>query len=161
MKKLIPILLIGNLLFTAQLYTKYISLENSNVDFSDDILKVRGIVIIDSLGIERAILAAHLPPAQRHGKRMDYSRGVSGLMLYDSEGLERGGYVTDDNYGNIFLTLDSKDEQTALFLAEPQGATTMGIWARTGNRVSFTTSDDEISIDLVENGKKVNIRENE
>lgn len=164
MKKIIVVLLLINLLFTFYVYISHQSSDKRNKDFTNDILKVRGIVVVDSLGIERAILAAHLPEAQRDGGRMYSLRSqsaVSGLMLYDSEGIERGGYVTDDDYGNIFLTLDSKDNQTALFLAEPQGATTMSIWSRTGNKANFTVSETGLNIDFVDNGKKIKINGND
>jgi len=164
MKKIIVVLLLINLLFTFYMYISNNSSEKKIKDFANDILKVRGIIVVDSLGVERAILAAHLPEAQRDGGRMYSSRSqtaVSGLMLYDSEGIERGGYVTDDDYGNIFLTLDSKDNQTALFLAEPQGATTMSIWSRTGNKANFTTSDSGLIIDFIDNGKKIKVRKDD
>jgi hypothetical protein len=55
-------------------------------------------------------------------------------MLYDHEGQERGGYVTGDSYGNIFLSLDSKISQRVLFMAEPQGAAVLKMWEKTGMR---------------------------
>ena len=164
MKKIIVLLLLVNIAFTTYLYFAFVSQNKTNIDLSSEILKVRGIVVVDSLGVERAILAAHLPEAQRDGGRMYSSRSqssVSGLMLYDSEGMERGGYVTDDDYGNIFLTLDSKSDQTALFLAEPQGSTTMSIWSRTGNKTSFSVEDEGLYINLVNNGKKLKLVEYE
>ncbi|QTD38078.1 hypothetical protein JL193_01875 [Polaribacter batillariae] len=163
-EKINKLLVILNLALVCSIVLYHYSLKNRERDFSNDVLKVRGIVIVDSLGVERAILAAHLPEAQRDGGRMFSSRSqtsVSGLMLYDSEGMERGGFVTDDDYGNIFMTLDPKGDQTALFLAEPQGATTMSIWSRSGNKASFTASESELAIDLVENGKKFKIKNND
>lgn len=61
---------------------------------SDTILKVGGIVIVDSLGIERVVIGAHLPdPNFSNGYRVA-ARGklgsVSGVMLFDHEGQERG-----------------------------------------------------------------------
>ena len=160
MKKIIPILLVANLLFTAYVFVLNKSQYESINDFSKDVLKVRGIVVVDSLGVERAILAAHLPEAQRGSGRMYSSRsktGVSGLMLYDSEGLERGGYVTDDEYGNIFLTLDSKDNQTALFMSEPNGNANLSLWSRIGNKLSFTVADQGIWLDAKKDGKNFKI----
>lgn len=164
MKKAILLLLLTNIIFSSYLYVTIRKDEMARDDFSNKILKVRGIVVVDTLGVERAILAAHLPEAQRNGGRLYSGRsqtGVSGLMLYDSEGLERGGYVTDDEYGNIFLTLDSKSNQTAMFLAEPQGATTMRMWSRTGNKVDFLVDDHELKVDMVKKGKKLNIVNND
>ena len=75
-------------------------------------------------------------------------------MLYDSEGQERGGYVTDNDYGNIFLTLDSKTSQRGLFIAEPQGATTLQVWGNNGNKISIGASDEGIQFDIFEDGLK-------
>lgn len=164
MKKTIVILLITNLCLSSYLAFQFWNQKVQLPDLSNDIIKVRGIVVVDSLGIERAILASHLPEAQRDGGRMYSSRSqssVSGLMLYDNEGLERGGYVTDDEYGNIFLTLDSKSDQTAMFLAEPQGATSIALWSRTGNKANFSVEDEGLYINLVDNGKNLKIVEDE
>ncbi len=157
-------LLIGNICFTAYVFLNLKSYKDLGKDYSKDVLKVRGIVVVDSLGVERAILGAHLPEAQREGGRMYSSRSqtaVSGLMLYDSEGIERGGYVTDDDYGNIFFTLDGKTDQTVLFLAEPQGATTLRLWSQSGSIVSLSTSESGSDIELVDKGKTIKLKRDE
>ena len=117
MKKIpIKFLLVLNILFTAVLsYNQYRN-QKIELDFSEKIIKVRGLVVTDSMGVERVIIGANLPDPQGHGNRLDRGSEVSGIMLYDSEGQERGGYVTDNDYGNIFLTLDSKTSQRALFM---------------------------------------------
>ncbi len=129
----------------------------NNANFSDKILKVRGIVIVDSLGVERVIVGSHLPePNFSTGNRIA-ARGkigsVSGVMLYDAEGQERGGYVTDDYYGNAFFTLDSKTQQHVLLIAEPQGSAAFQLWSRNGkNKISLSTDDTEADIELKKNG---------
>lgn len=80
-------------------------------------------------------------------------------MLYDHEGQERGGYVTDDFYGNVFLTLDSKISQRVLFMAEPQGAATLKMWGKNGNQLNLGSSDDGTWLDISNNGKKQNLIE--
>ena len=80
-------------------------------------------------------------------------------MLYDHEGQERGGYVTDDSYGNIFLTLDSKISQRVLFMAEPQGASTLKMWGKNGNQINLGASDDGTWLDVSDNGKKQSLIE--
>ena len=141
--------------------------ENADIelDYSDKILKVRGIVIVDSLGIERVIVGAHLPePNWSFGYRTA-SRGeggsVSGVMLYDHEGQERGGYVTDDGFGNAFLTLDSKTQQQALLLAEPQGGASFMLWDRGNNRVNIGVTDENAKIELTRKNKKIKLYEEE
>lgn len=131
------------------------------LDLSEQVLKVRGVVVVDSLGVERVIIGAPLPPPQLHGLR--YYRGdnseVSGVMLYDAEGQERSGYVTDNDYGNVFLTLDSKTSQRMLFVAEPQGATTLRVWGLNGNRIDLGATDGEAFLKGVNSGNEFNLIE--
>lgn len=138
----------------------------STVSFEDKIIRVRGIIIVDSLGIERAILGSHLPePNWSYGYRTGgrgKTGGISGLMLYDSEGQERGGYVTDDYYGNAFLTLDSKTSQHILLIAEPQGDAALQIWSKNQkNKVSISTGDDRAEIGLRKNNGDIKLYNNE
>lgn len=140
--------------------------DKNKLNFTDKILKVRGIIVVDSLGIERVIVGAHLPePNFATGNRIE-ARGkkgsISGIMLYDSEGQERGGYVTDDYYGNAFLTLDSKTTQHFLLLAEPQGSTTLQLWSRNGkNKISLSTDDSGSEILFKKNNANIKIYEDE
>ncbi|MBN8641205.1 MAG: hypothetical protein J0L86_05265 [Flavobacteriales bacterium] len=138
----------------------------TEVNLIDKIIKVRGVVVVDSLGIERAIIGSHLPePNIANGHRIKVRKkqgSVSGIMLYDSEGQERGGYVTDDNYGNAFLTLDSKTSQQFLLLAEPQGATSLMLYSKNGeNKVSLQANDEDASIELKKNNNDIKFYSNE
>jgi hypothetical protein len=168
MKKVFYILSVINALSLC-FYLYSFSSKNEDIyelNFSDKILKVRGIVIVDTLGIERVIVGSHLPePNFSTGNRIA-ARGktgsVSGVMLYDAEGQERGGYVTDDYYGNAFLTLDSKTAQHFLLIAEPQGSTALQLWSRNGkNKVSISTDDDGASIELKKNENSVKLYSDE
>ena len=126
------------------------------------ILKVKGIVIVDSMGIERVIVGSHLPePNFANGNRLN-ARGkagsVSGVMLYDAEGQERGGYVTDDYYGNAFMSLDSKASMPILLIAEPQGSGSLLLNSRNGkNKVNISVSDDDGTLYFKKNDKEVKI----
>lgn len=95
---------------------------------SEDILRVRGLVVVDENGTERVWIGAPLPEPLILGKRFPRGGNVSGVMLYDDEGNERGGYVTSDDFPNVFFTLDSLGKQHVLFLAEPQGDTALWVW---------------------------------
>lgn len=128
---------------------------------SDTILKVGGIVIVDSLGIERVVIGAHLPnPNFSNGYRVA-ARGklgsVSGVMLFDHEGQERGGYVTDDDYGNAFLTLDSKTQQHLLLISEPQGGASLHMWDRGNNKVKIGVNNQSANLEILSNNQKVTI----
>ena len=157
--KFFKTLLILNLMITGLLCIEYFTNNKSKHDFSDDIVKVRGLVVVDSLGVERVIIGSPLPDPTIHGYRI--SRGenasISGVMLYDAEGQERGGYVTDNSYGNVFLTLDSKTQQNALFIADPLGGGAIQIWGRNGNKISFSAGDEDIYLDLIKNNKAIKI----
>lgn len=155
-------LLILNLFITTGLVIYIVRNNNIEIDLSNEVLKVRGLVVTDSTGVERVIIGTHLPPPQSFGYRFyrGDNSGVSGVMLYDHEGQERGGYVTDDFYGNVFLTLDSKISQRVLFMTEPQGATTLKMWGKNGNQLNLGSSDDGTWLDISNNGKKQNLIEN-
>jgi hypothetical protein len=151
-----------NLFITTCLVIYVVKNNKIELDLSNEVLKVRGLVVTDSLGIERVIVGAHLPPPQTPTGYRNYRgdrSGVSGVMLYDHEGGERGGYVTDDGYGNIFFTLDSKTSQSVLFLAEPQGATSLRMWSQNGNQIELKTSDEETSMDVSNYGKNQSLIE--
>jgi hypothetical protein len=129
-------------------------------DLTNSVLKVRGLVVVDSLGVERVIIGSPLPDPTFHGYRFPRGGeegGISGILLFDSEGQERSGYVTDDYYGNVFLTLDSKTQQSALFIANPEGPSALQLWGRNGNKISFLTSDDDIEVLTIKNGKIVKL----
>lgn len=153
------ILLVINLLVTGYLIINQYLNRNLELDLSNKIISVRGIVITDSSGVERIIIGSQIPDPQGHGYRFSRGASVSGIMLYDSEGQERGGYVTDNDYGNIFLTLDSKTSQRALFIAEPQGAATLQVWGNNGNKISIGAADEGIQFEIIENGINKDIYE--
>jgi len=139
---------------------------STTIDFQDKIIKVRGIVVVDSLGIERVIVGSHLPEPNLvgYGNRANSrgKTGVSGVMLYDAEGQERGGYVTDDNLGNAFLTLDSKTQMQLLLLSEPQGAAAIILNNHDRkNTITLSTDDEDANVTLKKNDKKIKLYENE
>ena len=74
----------------------------------DGITHVRGLVVEDGNRRERVRLGAPLPDPMIHRVRYKRKGAVSGLIISDAEGNERGGYVTSDQFGEAFLTLDLK-----------------------------------------------------
>jgi hypothetical protein len=72
---------------------------------ADSVLVVRAISVVDARGVERVRIAAPLPDPIMLGRRFARGESVSGILIYDSEGNERGGYVTDESR-NAALTLD-------------------------------------------------------
>src|SRR5256714_2930469 len=79
-------------------------------------LKVSELVVVDPKGVERVRLGGDLPDATINGKRVPRGEKVAGVLLYDTTGQERGGYVTWES-GNVGLTLDTRKGQAALFAA--------------------------------------------
>jgi hypothetical protein len=165
--KIFYLLSICNLLAFSFYLFSFSKEENTKViDFQDKIIKVRGIVVVDSFGVERVIIGSHLPEPNlsTYGSRAN-SRGkigVSGVMLYDAEGQERGGYVTDDNLGNAFLSLDSKTQMQLLLLSEPQGAAAIMLNSHDRkNTITLSTSDENASVKLKNNEKNIKLYENE
>lgn len=73
---------------------------------SADTIRVRNIIVADPDNVERVRIAAPLPDPIMLGKRFNRGEAVSGILLFDGEGNERGGYVTSDESRAVALTLD-------------------------------------------------------
>src|SRR5271154_6041389 len=93
-------------------------------------LRVRELAVVDERGTERVLIAAPLPDPMIAGTRHKRDGAVSGMIIADATGTERGGYGTADGYANVLLPLDAQGFQTVLLLAEPDGGTTLRIWNR-------------------------------
>ena len=119
-------------------------------------LTLRRLDIVDSHGVPRVILAAPLPPATALGKVTGRSdRRISGILIADGTGTERGGYVTGDtNDANALLTLDGQGRQTVLLLAEPKGQTLFRIWNDTGSLVMGVSGKNPF-LNVNQDGKAV------
>ena len=85
-----------------------------------DSIKAREVVVVGATGTVRARLGGNLPDAvMANGHVSKRGSIAAGLIIYDEQGIERGGYVTQDEGSNAMLTLDSKFRQSALFVAGP------------------------------------------
>jgi hypothetical protein len=91
-------------------------------------LRVSQLVIVDNRGVERVRIGGDLPDAIVQGKRVPRGSQAAGLLLYDGTGQERGGYLTFSPSGNAALTLDTLDQQVALFVAPPHGGVALRLW---------------------------------
>lgn len=83
-----------------------------------DSLRVRELIVVDDSGTVRARVGGNLPDAVYHGRRMPRGDQAAGVLLYDRDGLERGGYLTFDRSGMVALTLDNRGQQVAIFGAD-------------------------------------------
>lgn len=104
----------------------------------EGILHVRGLIVDDANGRERLRLGAPLPDPMIHGVRQKRSGVISGLLISDAKGNERGGLVTADKSGEAFLGLDAEDEQQVLFLANPGGGVNLDLSDSKGNEAALT-----------------------
>jgi hypothetical protein len=105
----------------------------------DGVIHVRGVVVEDAKGVERLRLGAPLPdPMGKDGVRHARSGAISGLVISDPTGTERGGFATSDKFDEAFLGLDSQKGQEVLFLANPGGGTNLDLFDRAGNEAQIT-----------------------
>lgn len=85
-----------------------------------DSITAREILVVDAQGTIRARMSGDMPDAVMAGGRVA-RRGTkaAGFMIYDEEGIERGGYVTMDTGSNAMLSLDSKHHMVAHMVVGP------------------------------------------
>lgn len=118
-------------------------------------LTVRELTVVDDKGVPRVRLGAPLPDPIVLGRQVPRQGVVSGVMLYDADGDERGGYVTE-SHGDVFLTLDAKRSQQAVFVANRDGGANLSVWSganRNDNYVSVQAVPNPL-IEIVQNGTK-------
>lgn len=125
-------------------------------------LRVRELDIVDGKGVTRVKLAAPLPAPVIAGQQKRTRGGgpagtMSGMLLFDAQGVERSGYATvDKGYSNVLLTLDDKSRQHAMFIAEPAGATTLRLFnGDTQDRVDVAIDGDGPSITMMRRGREI------
>jgi len=120
-------------------------------------LTLRRLDIVDGQGVSRVILAAPLPSATYFGKvRRKTDRQISGILIADATGTERGGYVTSDtDDANAFLTLDAQGHQTVLLMAEPKGQTLFRIWNSDNGSLVMGVSGKNPFLNVNQDGKAV------
>ena len=82
-------------------------------------IRANDITIVDKHGVVRARMSGDMPDAVMFGGRVAKRGGeAAGFMIYDTDGYERGGYVTFD-HDNAMLSLDSKYHMVASLIAGP------------------------------------------
>jgi hypothetical protein len=116
-------------------------------------LRVRELAVVDERGTERVLIAAPLPEPMIAGKRGSRGGVLSGIIISDPTGTERGGYATaDGGYANAIFTLDGQGFQTVLLLAEPDGSTMFRIWNQDKGSVTMGVEDNPF-LNVKQNGK--------
>ena len=114
-------------------------------------IRASEIVVVDPKGVERVRIGGQLPDAVPGKPR---GQQVAGLLLYDQTGRERSGYVTFEPSGNVGLTLDGRQGQTAFFVAGPTGGTALRMW-RGNNWVELRTDEGGARVGAVRSNELV------
>jgi hypothetical protein len=102
-------------------------------------LTVRRLAVIDDKGIERVVISAPAPDPIVRGKREKRSGAASGILIYDRDGNERGGYLSDDTSNGAMLTLDGIDSQVFTVYANDSNGATLSLNNQRGDGVTLTT----------------------
>ena len=97
-------------------------------------------------------LGGDLPDATINGKRVPRGEKAAGVLLYDTTGQERGGYVTWES-GNVGLTLDTRQGQGALFAAGLEGSA-LSMW-HGKDAVELRSDEDGSRITAIQDGRLV------
>ena len=93
-----------------------------------DRLVVRRLDIVDDKGIIRATLAAPTPEPIVDGIQYKRKFPASGLLIFDKDGSERGGYVVADIEGSaVALTEDHANGDAIGWIVKPDGSVTFQI----------------------------------
>jgi len=119
----------------------------------NDVLRIKSLIVVDESGIERVRISGDMPNAVINGKELNRGASAAGVMLYDQDGQERGGYVTFSN-GNVALTLDSKTQQTALFVAGSDGGTALQMWDDNSS-IEIRSDSDGSRLTATKDGKVI------
>lgn len=112
------------------------------------------LVVVDADGTERVRISALIPDAVIGGRLVRRDSDVAGVVLYDANGQERSGYVTERETGNVLLTLDGRERQTALFVADTTGATALRIWGG-DDAIDLRSDSDGARISVIRDGSVV------
>lgn len=122
---------------------QYLSFHKRSKQFpSDSVLMVRGLMIVDDQGTPRLQIGAPLPDPPILGRRISRGSTAHGILLFDSEGNERGSFVTIDESGLVMLSLDETARMAAQFFAYPAGGARMRIRDRDQNIIFMGTTKE-------------------
>jgi hypothetical protein len=117
-------------------------------------LTVKRLAVIDDKGTERVVISAPLPEPMINGKREKRDSPVSGILIYDPKGNERGGYVTSDG-GDLaaLLTLDSENDQ--VFTAYANAGSGATVWVANEKHQNVVMSTHNTAVLEITHGKKI------
>jgi hypothetical protein len=103
-------------------------------------LTLRRLTIVDEKGLQRVVIAAPAPDPIVQGKREKRQGEIAGILIYDKDGNERGGYATANDPSNgAMLTLDATDAQVFTVYANAANGATLSLNSEKGDGVTLTT----------------------
>jgi hypothetical protein len=111
----------------------------------DGVLEVRGLVVKDANGTPRVILGAPVPDPVKDGKPSPRIAPLSGLLILDHLGNERGGYGTASvgDYSEAFITLDdARGREVFTVVANADAGATLTMRNQKGAMALLTTFRD-------------------
>jgi hypothetical protein len=116
---------------------------------------VRRLAIVDENGTERVVIAAPLPDPIIQGKREKRDAPVSGILIFDRKGNERGGYVTSDAQDSAaFLSLDSEKGQVFTAYANADSGATVWLANEKHDAIAFSTHQEPV-LEMIQNKKVI------
>ena len=116
-------------------------------------ITVKRLAVVDEKGTERVVISAPLPEPMINGKRGKRDGPVSGMLIFDPKGNERGGYVTSDG-GDLaaLLTLDSENDQ--VFTAYANAGSGATVWVANEKHQNVVMSTHNTAVLEITHGKK-------
>jgi hypothetical protein len=121
-----------------------------------DHIVARKITVVDSKGQERVVIAAPLPEPRLVGRQSKRGDPVSGILLFDASGNERGGYVTGDGpWSSVSLTLDEIGRAAVSLWAGQRGEAGLSFNNNLGHQVILGVSPADGHVVINRNGKAV------
>jgi hypothetical protein len=117
-------------------------------------LTAKRLAVVDEKGTERVVISAPLPEPMINGKREKRDSPVSGILIFDPKGNERGGYVTSDG-GDLaaLLTLDSENDQ--VFTAYANAGSGATVWVANEKHENVLMSTHNTAVLEITHGKRV------
>jgi hypothetical protein len=117
-------------------------------------LRIRRLAIVDKNGIERVVISAPVPEPMIGGARGKRDNPMSGILIYDPKGNERGGYGTSDGEDlSALLTLDSEKDQ--VFTAYANAGSGATVWVANEKRENVLMSSHNTALFEITRGKQI------
>ena len=117
-------------------------------------LSIRRLAIVDRNGVERVVISAPVPEPMINGSRGKRDSPMSGILIYDPKGNERGGYGTSDGTDlGALLTLDSEKDQ--VFTAYANAGSGASVWVANEKHENVVMSSHNTALFEITHGKRI------